>query len=84
MTNARKQLITKILINHPEYTHRWKNDHKQVRADLELGLYLFMRASEWTDNIKVTNYHKCNVPSYPLVDSEGPTKITRGRFDEIV
>jgi len=52
LTEQQQQSITVILITHPEYNRKWKADYEGVKSEVEFGLYLFMRASVWPDNIR--------------------------------
>jgi len=59
LSDEQQASITNILISHPEYDREWKTDYQQVKNDVELGLYLFMKASIWADKIR-SNKHPSN------------------------
>ena len=72
LTKDQQQYVTQILINHPEYSRNWKPDYEQLEATVELGLYLFMRASIWADDIRATNYpdHQYDAPKWHYMNYE--------------
>src|SRR5215469_2502433 len=47
--NAQKR-ATKLLMAHPEYP-KWERDFA-MKSNLELPIYIFMRASTWPDEIR--------------------------------
>jgi len=59
LTKENQESITDILIHHPEYERKWKIDYQEVKDDVKLGLYLFIKASIWSDNIR-SNKHPHN------------------------
>jgi len=67
-----KQSITEIFISHPEYNRKWKEDYEQVIDDVELGLYLLMRASMWPDNIRSNKHpdHSLNASRWHYMNYE--------------
>ena len=67
-----QQSITEILISHPEYERQWKTDYSQLDDDTELGLYLFMRASVWPDDIRSSKHpdHGLNAPKWHYMNYE--------------
>ena len=71
MTKENQEFITDILMQHPEYERKWKSEYQQVKNDVELGLYLFMKASVWPDNIKSKHPdHKYNAPRWHYMNYE--------------
>ncbi len=72
LTKEKQESITDILIHHPEYKRKWKADYQVVKNEAELGLYLFMRASVWPDNIKSNKHpdHKYNAPRWHYMNYE--------------
>jgi len=72
LTTDQQESITEILTNHPEYDRKWKADYEQVKNDVQLGLYLFMRASIWPDNIRSSKHpdHQYNAPKWHYMNYE--------------
>ncbi|MBX2818809.1 MAG: S1/P1 nuclease [Rhodothermaceae bacterium] len=61
---------TELLSHHPDYTS-WKSDFDSLNVDIELGEYLFMRASYWPDVIRRQGSSEYDHPTwhytnYPL------------------
>jgi len=72
LTIDQRQSITEILITHPEYNHKWKADYEGVKDNVELGLYLFMRASIWADDIRSNKHpdHSLNASKWHYMNHE--------------
>jgi hypothetical protein len=63
-----RQRFTDILRNHPSFAF-WKQDFDQGHfpAKLDLGMYLFIRASTWPDEIRHTT-NPFNHPNWHFID----------------
>ena len=64
LTPEQQQTITGILVSHPEYKRQWAADYREIQEDVNLGLYLFMRASRWPDDIR-SNITLRSWPKHP-------------------
>jgi len=79
-----RQSIIDLLTNHPEYERKWKSDYQHLDNDIELGLYLFMRAGVWPDNIRSNKHpdNHLNAPKWHYMNYElrfpykGELKVT--------
>ena len=81
LTKENQEFITDILMHHPEYQRSWKLAYQKVKEDAELGLYLFMRASVWADEIKSDQHpaHQYDAPKWHYINYE-----LRFPFDGVV
>jgi len=72
LSDQHQATITDILTKHPEYDRTWRIDYKQVQNEVELGLYLFMRASVWADKIRSYKHddHQLNAPKWHYMNYE--------------
>ena len=70
MTEEQQAVITEILIRHPEYDRRWKADYQKLTDEIEVGLYLFMRAGVWPDEIADQNHpdHLHHAPRWHYIN----------------
>ena len=61
-----------VLTSHPEYSRKWKTDYQQVQNDVELGQYLFMRASRWPDDVRSGKHpdHSLNASKWHYMNYE--------------
>ena len=66
LSKQNQAIITNLLQQHPEYLRKWKQDYHRLTDDVELGLYLFMRASVWPDEIRNRNHpqHHMDAPKW--------------------
>ncbi len=72
LTPEQQQTITGILVSHPEYKRQWAADYREIQEDVNLGLYLFMRASRWPDDIRSNKHsdHGLNTPKWHYMNYE--------------
>src|ERR1035438_3280629 len=54
LSPAFKARVTEILKSHPDY-EKWKESFSGDSANLDLGTFIFMRASTWPDDIRRRN-----------------------------
>ncbi len=52
LSSKEKATLTNMLKAHPEYKRKWKNEYDEVKNEMELGMYLLIRASIWPDDIR--------------------------------
>jgi hypothetical protein len=72
LSTDKKTTITEILKLHPEYNRTWKPSYDNLRDEADLGLYLFMQASVWPDNIRDHKHpqHQYNGPRWHYMNYE--------------
>ena len=51
LSTARKAEVTEILKSHPDY-EKWKESFTGDSANMDLGMFIFLRASTWPDDIR--------------------------------
>ena len=72
LSDEQQASITDLLTSHPEYDRQWRTDYEQVKNDVKLGLYLFMRASVWADDIRSSKHadHGLSAPKWHYMNYE--------------
>lgn len=82
----KQQLATKLLMAHPNYS-KWEKDFA-MKSNLELPIYIFMRASTWPDEIrrKGNEYDHPNwhFIDYPLKPPQFPLESGPAPDDDIL
>ncbi len=71
LSPATRARFIELLRHHPDFP-KWQSDYERVKAsfppDLDLGLYLFVRASTWPDEIRPQHGNPYNHPNWHFVD----------------
>ena len=69
LSPALKTKVTEILKSHPDY-EKWKESFTGDSANMDLGTFIFLRASTWPDDIRRRkseyNHPKWHYVDYPL------------------
>jgi hypothetical protein len=77
LSPALKIKVPEILKAHPDY-EKWKESFAGGSANLDLGMFIFMRASTWADEIKrrKRNYthREWHYINYPLRPTKSPVE----------
>ena len=81
LTKQNQATIADLLQQHPEYHRKWRQGYHHLTDDVELGLYLFMQASVWPDEIRDINHpqHHLDAPKWHYMNY----KLTFP-FDEVM
>jgi hypothetical protein len=66
LPTAVKKRVDEVLKGHPEYEN-WRSGFAEEGAGGDLGLYVFMRASAWPDEIR-RKHSKYSHPEWHYVD----------------
>src|SRR5580704_11505311 len=82
-----KAKIDKILESHPNYAE-WKSSYEQSVKSMDLGLYVFMRASTWPDEIRRKNspydHPHWHYIDYPLRPPNFPMEPAPSPNDDVL
>jgi hypothetical protein len=84
---ALKAKVTEILKAHPDY-EKWKGSFTGDSANLDLGTFIFLRASTWPDEIRRRkspyNHPKWHYIDYPLKPTKFPVEHGPDPTDDIL
>src|SRR3984957_2612702 len=82
-----KAKVAEVLKAHPDY-EKWKAAHDKGEGGLDLGEYLFLRASTWPDEIRRRgngfDHPHWHYVDYPLIPPSFPMKDEPEPNDDIV
>jgi len=72
LTEEQQQSVSEILTQHPEYERQWKTDYQNLNENIEVGLFLFMRAGIWSDDISSNKHpdHQYNAAKWHYMNYE--------------
>src|ERR1035437_7516773 len=83
---ALKTKVSEILNAHPDY-EKWRESFTGDSANLDLGMFIFMRASTWPDEIRRRkseyNHPKWHYVDYPLKPPQFPVEPGPDHTDDI-
>jgi hypothetical protein len=72
MADEEQAKVTEILKHHPAYAGQWKPNYHNLNQKVDLGLYLFMQASVWADEIRDQKHpqHHHDAPKWHYLNYE--------------
>jgi S1/P1 Nuclease len=87
LSPALQAKVTEILKSHPDY-EKWKESFTGDSANLDLGTFIFLRASTWPDDIRRRNspynHPKWHYVDYPLKPGRFPVETGPEPTDDIL
>jgi S1/P1 Nuclease len=87
LTTDQKEAFTVLLKHHPAYP-RWRDAFEGTEGELDFGMFLFMRASKWPDEIRRTgnpfDHPNWHFVDYPIRPPDFPNEGSPAPEDDIL
>lgn len=87
LPDALQQSYTELLREHPDYI-KWEKEYQSLQVDIELGEFLFMKASIWPDEIRrqgsVYDHPTWHYTNFPVIPDDFPMEETLTPENDVI
>lgn len=87
LPDSLQTVYTELLMQHPDY-EKWVDMHKALQVNIDLGEFLFMRASVWPDEIRrkgnAYDHPTWHYTNFPVIPDDFPLEETLTPENDVI